>query len=58
MSANIQYRVALELDYSEDIIRRALAKYKFKDAGSLLEYVDDHMDEFAEQDEEKEPPHP
>ena len=59
MSASTQYIVALELDYPEKIVKRALRKYKFKDAGSFLEYVDTHMEEFeGEDEEEKEEPPP
>ena len=60
MSASTQCTVALELGYPEKIVKRALRKYKFKDAGSLLEYVDTHMDELEgeEDEEEKEEPPP
>ena len=53
MSASIQYAVALELDFPKKIIQRALRKYKFQSAGSLVDYVETHMDEFEEQDEEE-----
>ena len=59
MSASTQYTVALELDYPEKIVKRALRKYRFKDAGSFLEYLDNHMEEFeGEDEEEKEEPTP
>ena len=54
MSANVQYRIALELDFPEKIVRRALQKYKFKDAGTFVDYLEMHMDEFEAEGEEEE----
>ena len=53
MSLNVLYKVACELDFPEKIVSRALRKYSFKDAGSFVNYLETHMEEF-EQDTEEE----
>ena len=45
------YRVAVEFDFPEAIVRRALTKCHFKDAGSLVTYLDDNMEELHAEEE-------
>ena len=54
MSAYTQYRIALELDFPEKLVRRALRKYKFKDVGTFLDYLETHVEELEVEREEEE----
>lgn len=55
MSERTLYRVACELDFPNKIVRRALRKYKFKTAGSFVDYLETHLDEFDAEEEGEEP---
>ena len=55
MSAIIHEKIALELDFPKIIVKRALRKYKFKDAGSFVDYLETHMEEFEVEEEAEEP---
>ena len=49
MPADTQYAVAVELCYPEKIVKLALRRKTFKDAGSLLDYLDANEEELREQ---------
>ena len=56
MPASTQLLVALELDFPEKLVRRALHKLKFATAGDLCDYIDTHTEELeveAKEEEEK-----
>lgn len=57
MYSRTQHQVACELDRPERIVRRVLQRQHFKDAGSLLEYLDDNEEEL-EAEELNAPPSP
>ena len=55
MSLSTLERVALELDFPESIVRRALRKYSFYSAGEFVDYLEEHECEFeVESEDEKE----
>ena len=58
MSSDTQYHVAIELGFSEKIVRRALQKYRFKTAGDFVDYLEIHTEEFAVDEEVDEEPAP
>ena len=59
MSAHVHYQIALEFDFPEKLVRCALRKYTFKDAGSFVDYLETHKEELEaevkkeEEEEEK-----
>lgn len=57
MFSNTQYRVACELGYCDRIVKRILQRRHFKDAGSLVEYLDDNEEELMNE-ESNAPPSP
>lgn len=46
MSRDTLFRVALEFDYPEAIVRRAMRERTFYAAGELIDYLEDHWNEF------------
>ena len=56
MSLDVLYKVACELEFPEKIVQRALQKYSFKNAGSFVDYLETHMEEFENMTEEDEEP--
>lgn len=42
MKKDSQYRVAREFGYEDKVVKCALRKQDFKDAGSLIDYIEDH----------------
>ena len=42
MKKDSQYRVAREFAYEDKVVKCALRKQDFKDAGSLIDYIEDH----------------
>lgn len=54
MSYNVMYKVAIELGFPNRTVERALKKYKFKSAGSLVDYIETHREEFEVDNEEEE----
>ena len=53
MSISTLFHVALELDFPEKIIRRALRKYRFQCAGDFVDYLESCGDEFEMQSEDE-----
>ena len=45
MFLNTQHQVACEFDWSERIVRRVLRRHHFKDAGTLIEHLEDNVEE-------------
>ena len=59
MSKSTLRHVALELDFPEKIVRRALRKYRFECAGDFVDYLESCGDEFEmETEDEKEEVNP
>lgn len=51
MSSDTHYRVAVELGFSEELVKRALKKCKFKTAGDFVDYLQLNEEELM-QDEQ------
>ena len=45
MSKDTHYRVALEFDFPEALVRHILRRQSFKDAGSFIDYLETYMEE-------------
>ena len=58
MSSKVHYHIAVEFGFDEKIVKRALAKYKFKSAGDFVDYLEMNEDEFAVDEEVDEEPAP
>ena len=58
MSSKVHHHIAVELGFEEKIVKRALAKYKFKSAGDFVDYLEMNEDEFAVDEEVDEEPAP
>ena len=53
MSTSTLFSVALELDFPEKIVRRALRKYRFQSAGDFVDYLESCGEEFEMQTEDE-----
>lgn len=49
-----QFLVAVEFGYPNNIVRRVLKRQKFKDAGSLIEYLEDNEEQLQAEDDDDE----
>jgi hypothetical protein len=44
MSAEIQFQVAIEMDFPERIVSHVLRKHQFENAGQLVNFLEDNME--------------